>query len=158
MKNIILYAYSKTDIYGEFTLNFFLQNGLKESPEYDIFFIISGSVDVSTIKKLPSYVKLITRTNIGYDFGAWSDIILNIDISKYKYFLFLNNSVVGPCIPRYLKHIYWPELFYSHINDNIKLVGCTTNHDIKKHIQSYCFCVDSIGLDILIKGEYLLKI
>jgi lipopolysaccharide biosynthesis protein len=157
MKIIILYVYSKTDKYGDLALNFFLQNGLKETKECDYYFIINGEIELNTLKKVPSYFNIVTRPNIGYDFGAWSDVILNLDITKYDYFLFLNNSVVGPCLPRYLKNIFWPELFYKHIDGKIKLVGCTTNYDITQHIQSYCFCVDIIGLNILIKSGIFIK-
>jgi hypothetical protein len=157
MKIIILYVYSKTDKYGDIALNFFLDNGTKETSECDYYIIINGSISISLLKKIPSHINIITRPNIGYDFGAWSDVILNIDISKYKYFLFLNNSVIGPCLPRYLKNTFWPELFFKHIDNKIKLVGCTTNYDIVQHIQSYCFCVDIIGLNILIKAGIFIK-
>jgi lipopolysaccharide biosynthesis protein len=157
MKIIILYVYSKTDKYGELALNFFLQNGLKENKNCDYFFIINGEIELNILKRLPSYFNIVNRPNIGYDFGAWGDVILNLDITKYNYFLFLNNSVVGPCLPRYLKNVFWPELFYKHIDDKIKLVGCTTNYDITQHIQSYCFCVDIIGLNILIKDGIFVK-
>jgi hypothetical protein len=154
MKNIILYAYYKGDTDGEVALEFFLKYGVKDDPNYDYYFINSGEL---TTQVLPSFFKVIQRANLGYDFGAWSDAILNIDISKYDYFIFLNNSSIGPCMPRYLKDVFWPELFYRHIDSKIKVVGCTINFDIMEHIQSYVFCVDKIGLDILINNKIFAK-
>jgi hypothetical protein len=154
MKNIILYAYYKGDSDGEVALDFFLKYGVKQDSNYDYYFINSGEL---TTQKLPSFFKVIQRENVGYDFGAWSDAILSIDISKYDYFIFLNNSSIGPCMPRYAKHIFWPELFYNHIDEKVKLVGCTINFDIMEHIQSYVFCVDKIGLNALIKNNILIK-
>ena len=154
MKNIILYAYYNSDIDGEIALDFFLKYGVKEDPNYDYYFINSGEL---TKQVLPAFFTVIQRQNLGYDFGAWSDAILNIDISKYDYFIFLNNSSIGPCMPRYLQNIFWPELFYKHINSNVKLVGCTTNYDMMEHIQSYVFVVDKIKLNILIKNKVFVK-
>ena len=154
MKNIILYVYYKGDYYSELSLEFFLKYGVKDDPVYDYYFINNGELTTQT---LPSYFKVIQRPNIGYDFGGWSDVIFSIDINKYDYFIFLNNSTIGPCIPRYLKHIFWPELYYKHINDKIKIVGSTTNFDIEEHIQSYVFCVDKIGLKILIDNNIFIK-
>jgi hypothetical protein len=154
MKSIILYAYYKSDSDGELALEFFLKYGVKQDSNYDYYFINSGEL---TTQILPNFFTVIQRPNIGYDFGAWSDAILNIDISKYDYFIFLNNSSLGPCMPRYLKHIFWPELFYNHIDEKIKIVGCTTSFDIIEHIQSYVFCVDKIGLDILITNKIFSK-
>jgi hypothetical protein len=154
MKNIILYAYYKGDNDGEVALDFFLKYGVKEHPDYDYYFINSGE---PTTQKIPSFFTIINRPNIAYDFGAWSDAILSIDTSKYDYFIFLNNSSIGPCMPRYLKNVFWPELFYKHIDAKTKLVGCTTNFDGMEHIQSYVFCVDIIGLNILINNKIFTK-
>lgn len=161
MKNLILYAYCKTDIDGEVALNFFLKYGVKQSNDYDYYFIntckTNSKEELNVLLKLPPYFKILNRQNFGYDFGAWSDAILNIDITQYNYFIFLNNSSIGPCMPRYLKNIFWPELFYNHITSTVKLVGCTINYDGIKHVQSYCYCVDQIGLNILIKNKIFVK-
>ncbi len=156
-KILIIYSYCKLDSDGEFALNFFLDNGVIQNDKYDFYFIINGKYDESLINKLPKYFNIIYRNNIGYDFGAWSDAILTINIEKYNYFLFLNNSSVGPCLPRYLKNQYWVNLFINQINDSVKLVGCTLNNNIIPHIQSYVFCVDKIGLKILIDNKIFQK-
>jgi len=99
-------------------------------------------------------VNFIERENKNYDFGAWNFFLTNIHNSmNYKNYIFLNNSVIGPILPRYTKNIYWTDLFTTHLNNEVKIVGCTKNYEIEKHIQSYCFAVDKIGLNILIKNE-----
>ena len=40
--------------------------------------------------ELPSYVKLIKRDNLGFDFGAWSDGLFKDDLYKnYDNFIFV---------------------------------------------------------------------
>ena len=66
----------------------FFENAIFQDNDVDFIVISNGNHRVS----VPPYVKLILRPNMGYDFGGWSDALLNhsINIDKYDYFIFVN--------------------------------------------------------------------
>jgi hypothetical protein len=69
-------------------------------------------------------------------------------------FIFVNASVYGPCVPRYVDKNQWTSFFTNKMNDKIKLVGCTTNFQCGHHIQSYCWAVDKVFLKALLSIGY----
>lgn len=81
----------------------------------------------------PEYVTVISKPNIGYDFGSWA-VALNAlpNIETLDKVLFANNSVIGP---------FWS--LYGLMRDfeetNADFWGPTSNTDIGWHIQSYWF-------------------
>ena len=101
------------------------------------------------------------RNNIGFDFGGWSEGLLqNNRYHHYDYFMFLNSSSIGP----FSYHDTWPYEFIKYLkNNNIKLVGPTINANHKwdklemnknppgyNHVQSYVFCMNKSTLEYLI--------
>lgn len=105
---------------------------------------------------LPSYVKIIRRNNLGFDFGGWSEAILRDELYKnYEYFIFLNSSVTGMFIPDYYKD-RWTSIFINGLNEdnNVKLFGITINTErdplFLSHVQSYLFCMNKSTLNFLI--------
>ena len=149
-KTAIIYAYHESDKYALHNLLFFLKNGLIDSDNIKYYIIINGNTILNLINI--KNVNFIFRENKNSDFGSWDYFFENIKESmNFDYYMFLNSSVVGPIIPLYLNNIInWIDIFTLHINDEIKIVGCSTNYEKQKHIQSYCFCVDKIGLNILL--------
>jgi len=136
-------------------VTYFIKNGVFDDERYKFLFIVN---DKDLQIDLPSYVDVIYRNNIGYDFGAWSDGILSSDNSnKYDNYVFINSTVIGPFLDEdYLKP--WPEIFLEKLSSTVKLVGTTINStdyfsvDPKKasHIQSMTFAVNRITLNFLI--------
>lgn len=119
------------------------------------FLIISSDNKIKL--ELPSYVKYMTRENIGYDFGAWSDGLMKNNIYKnYDNFIFLNSSVSGPYLPENFKG-KWTDIYLNGLRGNVKLFGSSINgrpnplHRI--HVQSYAFCMNKETLEYLIKEE-----
>lgn len=108
---------------------------------------------------IPDNVLIFQRKNIGHDFGAWTFGLSQINIESYKYFVFINSSVRGPILPVYIK-TGWVNFFTNMITNDVKLVGPTINcsgvrgfyphHE--SHVQSYAFCTDFIGLNLLLSG------
>jgi hypothetical protein len=105
---------------------------------------------------LPSYVKIIRRNNLGFDFGGWSEAILRDELYKnYEYFIFLNSSVTGMFIPDYYID-RWTSIFINGLNEdnNVKLYGITINTErdplFLSHVQSYFFCMNKSTLNFLI--------
>jgi hypothetical protein len=146
--------------FHEFNKNveYFINNGIFNNDSVD-FIIICNNEDIEI--KVPNYVKVINRKNIGYDFGGWSEGLLTNNLYKnYKYFIFVNSSVLGPIIPTYYVN-RWTDIFLNGLKDNVKLYGSTINtHGLysndpttSSHVQSYTFCMDIDTLTYLIEKE-----
>lgn len=132
---------------------FFINNGLINSEKYKFVFIIN---DEHLVVNVPEWVDTINRQNIGYDFGAWSQAVHNY--RNYDKYMFINSSLYGPCVPCYADR-NWIDILTSKLSDSVKLFGCTINTanqvgcqdpSNNSHVQSSCFCTDTVGLNILI--------
>ena len=123
----------------------------------NVDFIIIANDKTFRSFNVPNYVKTLTRDNIGFDFGGWSDALLTDDLyKKYDFFLFVNSSVIGPFIPSYYKD-KWTDIYINALQNNIKLFGSTINTMDdpinKSHVQSYIFSMDKHTLQYLIECE-----
>ncbi|EWM20350.1 hypothetical protein Naga_100252g12 [Nannochloropsis gaditana] len=89
---------------------------------------------------------------------------------KYKYFVFLDSSMRGPFLPRYMysQHVKrkinnsshpnlepWTNLFTNRLSPQVKLVGCTISCEDEMHVQAPVWATDRTGLQILIKSGAL---
>jgi len=56
-----------------------------------------------SLPRLPSNARYVQHKNVCFDWGTfgWALFNLNLDISKYKYYIFMNTSVRGPYLPTY---------------------------------------------------------
>jgi len=158
MKTLILYVFHRIN---DNVVNF-IEYAVFESKKYH-FVIISNATDNNIDSlNIPSYVTVIIRDNIGFDFGGWSVGLLENDRYKsYDNFLFLNASVVGPFIPPYFNQP-WPDLVTFGLKGDIKIYGGTINnyneygHYVpgkSHHVQSFSFALDRVGLDVYFDKE-----
>jgi len=127
---------------------------IQDNDNINYFIVVNGDKCVPCMN-LPRYpnVKLIYRENKGYDFGAWSEILLTIkNRNMYKYFVFTNPTVRGPILePDFdYNNTHWLEQFTHHLKNNVHLVGPTINCELGVHVQSYFMVatVDAIELAI----------
>jgi cephalosporin hydroxylase len=85
------------------------------------------------------------RSNVGYDFGAWSEYLLeNITIDKGpkgKIFL-VNDSLIGPINPK-----AFDQLIVMISESEIDLVAMTDNHDHGHHLQSYFLALSAKAIN-----------
>ena len=139
-------------------VNNFINNCIFKDDAFDFIFIINDkNLNINHLN-LPSYVKIIQRDNIGFDFGGWSEGLLNNDLYKnYDSFIFINSSVYGPCMEKN-DNRKWTDILLNGLNyKNIKLFGTTINciNDAQKssHVQSMVFCMDLITLKYLISKD-----
>jgi hypothetical protein len=164
-----LYAYYEKDNLYKQNFEYFLINGILNNVDY--YIIINGKCTV----KIPvrDNIKIYERENKGYDFGAYSHAIKQINkINKsYDYYFFLNTSVCGP----YLKNSNTPWTYYFlklFNKKNVKLVGTSinifnynkfSNYDLVKlynkeppftHVQSMFFCMDNEYFNYLINKDF----
>tara|TARA_B100000427_G_scaffold299725_1_gene281614 strand:- start:1235 stop:2122 length:888 start_codon:yes stop_codon:yes gene_type:complete len=137
-------------------LNFFIKNGVFNNNNVQYNFIIKGN---KCSVKFPDYknIKVYKMKNEGYDFGGYSYSIQMINKNTFDYYIFLNDTVIGPFVPRFNSKNMWYENFISLISDKVKLVGPTINrkqyNNIPEHVQSMAFGTDNIGLELLIKNN-----
>jgi lipopolysaccharide biosynthesis protein len=154
---------NKQKVYRE-NLNFFQKVGVIENENYHFNFVVNSETGIENIIPRKN-VFAIQGHNKGHDFGAYKQSLESVDINDYDYFIFINDTCRGPFIPDYIpSEITWVEMFLDKLDETVKMVGATwwtnTNgdawtkkHFIKnaKHIQSYCFGVDKVGIEILQK-------
>jgi len=169
-KLLVLYIFHE---YND-RVEYFLKNAVFYDPQVDFYFISNDpQYSFESNHYIPKYVKTLKRENIGYDFGGWSEAILNNDLAtKYEYYLFVNSSVIGPFLPFSYKQ-RWTDKYLEGLKNNVKLFGSTINtvgyyditipnfsdftsvYDPKKmsHVQSYIFIIDQETLHYLINCE-----
>ena len=170
MKTLITFVHfnrKEDHLYGD-NLDFFLKVGLLASTDYHFNFVINSETGGERIPIHPN-VSVIKGHNKGYDFGAYKQSIDSTNWKSFDRFIFINDTCRGPFIPNYVpKSINWVDMFLKDINDKVKLVGPTwftkrfdswLNGSLgapegeNTHIQSWCFGLDKIALNILINNK-----
>ena len=85
------------------------------------------------------------RPNMGYDFGAWSEYLLeNLTVDngpKGRVFL-VNDSLIGPTNPK-----AFDQLIGMILDSEIDLVAMTDNHDHGHHLQSYFLALSAKAIN-----------
>jgi hypothetical protein len=158
MKSVVIYTYFSSPS-SDYNLDFFVKRELSYKENIDYIIVINGFLYNSNIKfpKLKN-LKIISRENIGYDFGGHACALNHLDqISKtYDYYFFMNSGVIGPFLLPSFEEPHWSNVFIKKINDKIKLVGttvvCLSSTDpygFGPNVEGFFFMVDKIGLDIL---------
>ena len=153
MKTLVLYTFHE---YNE-RVTYFIQNALFQRDDVDFLVICCDINDTRMETELPSYVKLMKRENIGFDFGAWADGLFKDNLyQSYDNFICVNSSVIGPFYPHYYLG-NWTDIYINGLKNNVKLFGSTINcihiNDFVPHVQSYIFAVDKECLDYLIESN-----
>ena len=155
-KILVLYVLNK---YNDRSKKF-INETIFDDKKIDFIIIFNGIIEKEGFE-VPNYAKKLIRKNRGLDFGGWTDGLIKLNLyDKYRYFIFLNDSIEGPyCQP--MKK--WPWKFIENINrNNVKLHGCTINCRIDPpkniHVQSYAFCADTPCVKFLIdSGIFSIK-
>jgi len=169
--DLILYCYSEHSKKGisvkENNVLFFLDKGIIQSDNIKYYFIINGELNNEKIKNKLEHVKkennnfeIYKRENLGYDFGAYSDILLSKieNLEEYKYFFFLNDSIRGPFIPFWNNNYEWTYYFKNLFNNEVSIVGPTlTFYNGRPHINSEMFVLNKKGLELSIKNNVFTK-
>jgi hypothetical protein len=155
MKILLLYSYSEHSNRGlshkEKNVLFFLEH----LGDMDVYFIVNGEFNNAKIKAAleenPN-IKVVRRQNRGFDFGAYSDVLLNHH-RDYDYFFFINDSVRGPFIPFWNK-TKWYRYFIDLLDDDIHLVGPTINFYMgRPHVTSAMFLLSKKGVELCIQHQ-----
>lgn len=147
MKLLVLYVFHE---YHN-RVQYFIDHAVFEDPEVDFLFISNQPNKIH----VPSYVTVLYRKNVGYDFGGWSDGLLRDDkYTKYTHFIFANSSIVGP-----YRSGKWTDVFIHGLSDTVRLFGCTINPMVgmkqtwaHPHVQSYLFSMTRETVEYLIQA------
>ena len=130
-KIVVFYAYFEKDKNYKYNFIYFLNNALLEHIDYVI--IINGYCSVDIPQK-PN-IKILTRENKGFDFGAYSYAVNHLNDIKYNYYFFINTSVIGPFLTKYNNETSdWTLPFLNLFKNNVKLVGTSINIYQKNNI------------------------
>jgi hypothetical protein len=162
--SLVVYCYYEKDQTYKNNLIYFLRRGLL--PTIDYIFVINGQ---STVE-IPSAdnIRVIRRENIGFDFGAYKDAIIQLgdDYKKYAHFFFMNTSVRGPFMLPWAEG-EWTTPFIQRLQGDTHLVGTTINillrdPDVERiltnecgltvpypHVQSQMFALTAAGFEFL---------
>lgn len=145
-KTLVLFVFH---IFNE-RVKSFIENCIFYDENIDFIIICN---DRSIKFDCPDYVKKYYRDNIGYDFGGWSDALLeDILYEKYNNFIFVNSSVFGPYLKN--KKEKWCNIYINNLK-KYHLFGSTINtiNDPNNlaHVQSYIFSMNKKTLKYLIK-------
>ena len=138
-------------------LKFFLTcGGLIRSEECDFFFVSNRNENLIPEELTKDYPNtyFLNRKNENYDFGGYSDLIYSDTFKEdeYDHFVFLNETSSGPFLTQRDKSRPWYELFTTRINNKTKVFGASLipwfGGDFFPHVQSWCFCLDKVGMEI----------
>ena len=154
-KTLVLYVFHQ---YNE-RVKRFIDNCIFYDENVDFIMISNNNKD--SFYAPPSYVKVLFRENIGFDFGGWSDALLTDNLyQQYDNFIFVNSSVVGPFLPPNFTG-KWTDIYLNGLKDNVKLFGSTINMNDNplhgSHVQSYIFATDKEALQYLINYRIFSK-
>ncbi len=142
----------------------FLQHAwpeIKDDPNYFVCILHNVSRTDPSYTQLSSNTIVITRPNIGLDFGAYTDGLhfTGLDDLTQRVLpftaTFLNATVYGPNFPWWLKpKPKWTEVLQSMLTDDVKLAGMTINvWGGIPHVQSMLMITDEVGLDTGMKAR-----
>jgi hypothetical protein len=159
----VLYSYFENDNSKQ-NLNFFIKKGITHNKDISFIFIISGPQCTVEIPDQDN-ITILSKKNVGYDFGNWKYGLDSINKDAFDYFIFINDTVCGPYLPRYISNnTTWYSMFCNLLSNKVKLSGLSINYfpwntsDYKEHVQSMMFCTDRIGLNILCANIFNLDI
>lgn len=154
-KTLVLFVYHE---YNK-RVQHFVEKSIFCDSNVDFVLICNGTAPPPN---LPSYVHVLIRPNIGFDFGGWSHALLfetedgKKIYEKYDSFVFVNSSVIGPFLQPGFSGP-WTNVFLNGLKGNVKLFGSTINccDDplTKAHVQSYLFAMRKETLEYLIAVE-----
>jgi hypothetical protein len=191
---LLIYVYANVHQHAYANLKYFIETAVRERDGVDYIFILQQTeqkqIDETQMPPLPKgNAFYFQHENKCFDYGTmgwffdkytvgnpWrkeTSITNNsnskhhdrrFNLTKYKYFIFMNSSIRGPFFPPYFiqflfdyqrelnEPFYWYYVFTKRIDDKVKLVGPTIACTPLIHVQSYLLTTDFTGLSLLLKS------
>ena len=134
MKRLLIFSfYDKDGIVDQYIL--FLLRGLKQVVN-ELIVVINGMLKDEEEKKIVTLTNhILKRKNVGYDAGAYADVILNFlgkeELKKWDELVLCNDTFYGPFVPF--------EYIFNKMNlGKVDFWGLNyVENNITNHIQSY---------------------
>ncbi len=163
-KTLICYAYCEnqngpTKTKNSFSnLKFFLDIGLVKNKNYDYYINISGKYKFNFDNYIKNNNKLYILNIFGLNaWNSWKNILNNININDYKYFIFLKDKIRGP----YNIVENWIDYFINNLNNNVLISGYGTSPLGKLYYLPYIadkfICLEKNVLQILLNNNIFNK-
>jgi len=160
---LVIFSYYETPLNHKNAAFFFRHHNPKWA---DVLLVVNGR---KHSLKLPFWVKVLKRENIGLEFCAMMEILplllhgkpldrdkelLALWRKKYSYFVLLNASVRGPFYPLWAwEACNWVEVFKRQLSKEVWLVGtsfnCMKNLPSLYHLQSFSLMTHREGLALI---------
>ena len=86
------------------------------------------------LDQIPDVSAVCVRENIGFDFGAWSQMMRDIDTTPLHRLFWVNDSLFGP-----LNAASFHQMIASVRSSDADLLGLTENGTDDKHLQSFFY-------------------
>lgn len=101
-------------------------------PLVDRLVLVSNSVIDRASRQQVSDIcdKVIERSNVGWDFGAWRDAIKDEELDRWDHVLLTNSSVIGPLHPL-------QPIFEEMEQRQLDFWGMIQSKQFAPHLQSY---------------------
>lgn len=117
----IIYAYYENPN-GRKNLKHFVDNCIAND-KYKYYLVVNNH---KCTVKVPSFITVIKRVNKGYDFGAWTAALNNIEIKKGDFIILMNDTILGP-FSHPSREKNWIDYMCSKITARVKLHGISIN-------------------------------
>ena len=160
---------------AESNFDFFSQRGVcTTNGAHDFYFIVESNIQFAAPKtscdvKYELYRYRCRENGLSSqrcrDLGSIGWLLFEsgkVQLSRYKYFVFVNPSVRGPFVPSYIEKTSWIEVLTGKLTETVKLVGPVIscggmkwNESVRQnpHVQSYVMATDITGLELLRKND-----
>ena len=126
---LVIYNYFEKNTMYRDNLDYFLKKAI--IPTHDYIITLNGGCSLNL--PLVRNIRYLYRPNIGFDFGAYDDVVNSmINIDQYDYFFFVNCTVRGPFLPAYYT-LSWTVPFIEKLTSECKLAGLTVNVMSSQH-------------------------
>ena len=132
-------------------LKFFIDIGIRKKKNIYCYIIDRNEDNINL--ELPNNVKVMKYENIGICINGYKYGLNNIDIQKYDYFCFINDSMIGPFVPY---NCNWIDCFASILEIGNSVAG---SYEQNNTPQTGFFFVNKQSAIILLKflNKYNIK-
>lgn len=179
---LVVYSYRNTDPEAVSNLQFFLKNVIKPQDTARYVIIVDHGLDQYgqfssiALPDLPLNAEYLSIRGC-FELGHVGKVLfgqskVQVDISLYTYFVWVDSTVRGPFLPSYITQMstppIWHTLLTSRLTSTVKLVGATINcspvnlQEVTSHLwlmqtQHSCFVqsCDSCRLPVSIRSKLI---
>ena len=138
---LVVYSYRNTDPEAVSNLQFFLKNVLRPDDAARYVIVVDHGLDQYgqfssiALPDLPPNAEYLSIRGC-FELGHVGKVLFSqskvqVDLSQYKYFVWLDSTVRGPFLPSYVSKMrnapIWHSLLTSRLTSSVKLVGATIN-------------------------------